>query len=505
MAGKDGSESAPEPQRDGTVSAPLPDVCVALVAEFLEGRCEVLVAAAREELFVGARDATDPDEEDRLLSLMEEVEAVGPGACRRFRDTVLDRLGGGGASATPDPASGGGGLSLVETLKVEDWVRVRRILERHEPALREPQAAVSRAAAAASGAADDAASSPLGLQAICVEFQAALEATVASRECRGSLFDAFEEHLVRALDGLLADVARSLADPAAASRMPPPPAPDPGGDAPPVGDETPAGSGVDPTRLLGGLAAARDAGGEPPTSVEELAARLVQVVAPPGVRLGARERDTARAVAALLHAPLAAPDLDEDLRRRVSRLAVPVMALALQDDALLALELEAARHDAITGLLDRVAFRDRLERALHRAQAVEGVLTVCLVDVDGFSPFLRRFGPQAAGRMLRALADLLRTHAGSAGVASRLRGDEFAVLLDGRAGGGRRFAERYQQALAKAQFAVEGESVRLAVSIGVVEIIPPGPTAADVMRAADVARREARTAGGGRYAVRALE
>lgn len=103
-----------------------------------------------------------------------------------------------------------------------------------------------------------------------------------------------------------------------------------------------------------------------------------------------------------------------------------------------------------------------------------------------------RLGHQVAGRLLRALSELLRKHAGSSAVVARLRGDEFAVLLSGarlgaRPGAGRRFVERYLAALEDVRFGLDGEVVRLAVSIGTVESDADLTTSNGVMDAAKAA------------------
>jgi diguanylate cyclase (GGDEF)-like protein len=124
-------------------------------------------------------------------------------------------------------------------------------------------------------------------------------------------------------------------------------------------------------------------------------------------------------------------------------------------------------------------------------------VAVCLLDVDGFSAVTDRLGHQVGGRLLRVLADMLRKQAGSRNVVSRLRGDEFAVILPGaKPGAGRRFADRYLASLSAARFAFSGEKVTLHASVGVVESDASLTSPGEMMRAADAARRVAKASGG---------
>jgi diguanylate cyclase (GGDEF)-like protein len=100
-------------------------------------------------------------------------------------------------------------------------------------------------------------------------------------------------------------------------------------------------------------------------------------------------------------------------------------------DAAQALERErhAATHDALTGLLNRRGFLDRLEREL--AQAGPSPLSLLLVDCDNLKEINEHGGHALGDRALQEITACLRASCRPDDSVARLGGDEFAVLLPG--------------------------------------------------------------------------
>lgn len=478
--------------------------CMRAVGSFFDEQLPKLVADAQNTLLVAARDAGIQEEEDRLLSVMEEVEALCPQATNSFREAVLGKLRSPGelTSVIDDVGSG---LDLVETAKVDDWVRLNRLLARHPKEAQAVESAVWARFAAALEASAHPDDCPVSLTGVCVLFQAAMQELAASREARSAIYAAFESTVVANLNQLIATLDRLLDDVSLdAPQAQVAEAGETSSTNPPtLGHRAiDASDMVDPARLLGAVAAMQRQINEPLEEqlqdLKRFEAQLARSITPAGVVLQGAEKQTVEVVARVVHSVFQQPDIDEGVKRRLWRLTPPLVMLALQNDEYLQTELGAARHDPVTGLLDREALRARLDAAIQ-AHVSDGTgLAVCLIDVDGFGDINARLGHQVAGRLLRALGELLRKHAGSSAVVARLRGDEFAVLLLGaRPGVGRRFAERYLAALEDVRFGFNGEAVRLTVSIGAVESDAGLTTATGVMQAADVARNAAKAAGGG--------
>ena len=90
-----------------------------------------------------------------------------------------------------------------------------------------------------------------------------------------------------------------------------------------------------------------------------------------------------------------------------------------------------ASHDALTGLANRAAFVEQLQRALPRGERHGEPVTVLYLDLNGFKQVNDRFGHAAGDEVLRGFAAHLRGLLRPEDTAARLGGDEFAVLCEG--------------------------------------------------------------------------
>jgi diguanylate cyclase (GGDEF)-like protein len=109
-----------------------------------------------------------------------------------------------------------------------------------------------------------------------------------------------------------------------------------------------------------------------------------------------------------------------------------------------------ARHDSLTGLANRRALMEALERHVGGRRANDR-LGLVLLDLDNFKDANTQFGHQAGDRVLAATADGLRAAARDSDVVARLGGDEFAVLaLDAGEPAVRDLAERLVRAVRSA-------------------------------------------------------
>ena len=92
------------------------------------------------------------------------------------------------------------------------------------------------------------------------------------------------------------------------------------------------------------------------------------------------------------------------------------------------LDAEAAT-DALTGLPNHRAFRERLTEEVARAQRHDRPLTVALVDVDGFRELNDRAGLDMADEVLAEIGSLLRRTVREEDVVGRLGADEYGVIF----------------------------------------------------------------------------
>lgn len=128
-------------------------------------------------------------------------------------------------------------------------------------------------------------------------------------------------------------------------------------------------------------------------------------------------------------------------------------------------ELEhLARHDALTGLPNRAALLDRLERLLgaHRP------LAVVFVDLDDFKPVNDEFGHEAGDEVLQHVAARMRGCSRPDDLVARMGGDEFVVIATGicRRQDAERVAERIEVAIAEPYRLRSGPTVQISASTG---------------------------------------
>ena len=89
-----------------------------------------------------------------------------------------------------------------------------------------------------------------------------------------------------------------------------------------------------------------------------------------------------------------------------------------------------ASHDALTGLINRREFDNRLaRRAAERAATTQGPHALLYVDLDQFKVVNDTCGHSAGDRLLRDVTGLLQAHVRAADTIARLGGDEFGILV----------------------------------------------------------------------------
>ncbi|HEY2813615.1 MAG TPA: EAL domain-containing protein [Acidimicrobiales bacterium] len=162
---------------------------------------------------------------------------------------------------------------------------------------------------------------------------------------------------------------------------------------------------------------------------------------------------------------------------------------------------QQAFNDGLTGLANRALFRDRLDRALARSTRSRDVLTVMMVDLDGFKQVNDTLGHDAGDGLLRDVASRFATVIRTTDTLARFGGDEFVLLLEGSdEAHASSLADRLLDAISD-PFSVAGRQLSVSASIGIV-VHQGGPGDADeLLRHADVAMYAAKEAGRGRYQV----
>jgi diguanylate cyclase (GGDEF)-like protein len=170
------------------------------------------------------------------------------------------------------------------------------------------------------------------------------------------------------------------------------------------------------------------------------------------------------------------------------------LALAIGRAELFTRVSRLAYEDPLTGLANRRAVEERLERSVARAVERGGALAVLLCDVDELKAINDAAGHAAGDRALRRVGEALVASAAShpGTLVGRLAGDEFCVVLDGGSlGDARTVAADTLRALAA------DEGAKMLVSCGAAALEPSVATPALLLRAADAALYRAKRNGGG--------
>jgi diguanylate cyclase (GGDEF)-like protein len=154
---------------------------------------------------------------------------------------------------------------------------------------------------------------------------------------------------------------------------------------------------------------------------------------------------------------------------------------------------EAAFTDHLTGLANRRRFERQLEREVGRVERFGHPFTLLMLDIDSFKNLNDTFGHDAGDDAIRRLSKVLREGTRGIDLAARIGGEEFAVLLvETSKVGGSEVAERLRAAIKSLELPQAGQ---MTASFGVAECPSDAQTAAEILKAADVALYEAKRNG----------
>ena len=200
-------------------------------------------------------------------------------------------------------------------------------------------------------------------------------------------------------------------------------------------------------------------------------------------------------------------DVTVPARQRKDEIGRMALALdALRRDAIVAEVNKAqivhmARHDALTGLANRLTLQERLEQAVATAGRGQTSALLCL-DLDRFKTVNDTFGHPTGDLLLQGVAERLLACVREVDTVSRLGGDEFVVLLVGleRPEQAASMARRIGSALAK-PFDLDGQSVSVGSSIGIAFTPQDATSGIALLKRADIAlyRAKQEEKGGWRF------
>ena len=164
--------------------------------------------------------------------------------------------------------------------------------------------------------------------------------------------------------------------------------------------------------------------------------------------------------------------------------------------------IHRAKHDALTGLINRSEFETRLRNLLVKSHEARCVHALLFIDLDQFKLVNDACGHTAGDRLLQQVSKLLNGAVRARDTLARLGGDEFAVILEycspEQAG---RVAEQICERIHDFRFVHDDRYFRIGASIGLVPVDQRWHSIAELIQAADTSCYAAKEAGRNRVHV----
>jgi diguanylate cyclase (GGDEF)-like protein len=159
-----------------------------------------------------------------------------------------------------------------------------------------------------------------------------------------------------------------------------------------------------------------------------------------------------------------------------------------------------ARFDELTGLPNRVNFRDEIEHLLAAPHGTEQLSALLFVDLDQFKQVNDTLGHPCGDQLLCAVAERLRTILRPEDFVARFGGDEFVVFQqnikssDEAASLARRIVDHLSE-----RYKIDNHLVEIGASVGIAITSPGGASADTLLKNADMALYRAKADGRGTF------
>lgn len=156
---------------------------------------------------------------------------------------------------------------------------------------------------------------------------------------------------------------------------------------------------------------------------------------------------------------------------------------------------EEARVDALTGLPNRRAFDERINRSHSLFVHGEPPYVIALLDIDHFKICNDEYGHATGDEVLKLVAGILRQSLRGADHVARFGGEEFVILLPRSTGHkAKSVVDWHRKLIEQESLPLDGQNLSVTVSVSVSEV-RPGDTISSVLARADEALYAAKTAG----------
>jgi diguanylate cyclase (GGDEF)-like protein/PAS domain S-box-containing protein len=160
-----------------------------------------------------------------------------------------------------------------------------------------------------------------------------------------------------------------------------------------------------------------------------------------------------------------------------------------------------ALEDPLTGLLNRRAFTERMQRRLGECREQGGGMALLLIDMDGFKNVNDSFGHLQGDVLLQKVAERLKQAVRDGDALCRIGGDEFGVVLHSvsNEGTASHVAERILYGLTRKPYELGQTALGIGASIGIALYPDDGGDEIALFKHADQALYRAKNSGRGRW------
>lgn len=132
--------------------------------------------------------------------------------------------------------------------------------------------------------------------------------------------------------------------------------------------------------------------------------------------------------------------------------------------------LQLASHDPLTGVQNRLALENALQREVDLAHRQQTSLSMLVIDADHFKRFNDEYGHAFGDDVLRALAGALASTVRRSDLLFRYGGEEFVIIASHtNRDGAALLGERLREAVSAIK-TIGGRDIELSVSVGVAEL-----------------------------------
>ena len=189
------------------------------------------------------------------------------------------------------------------------------------------------------------------------------------------------------------------------------------------------------------------------------------------------------------------------INSQLEQQAAELVGLSESLDAARAEMERLATTDTMTGIPNRRAFMEYTANAVERAREDGTTVAIILTDIDRFKSVNDRFGHAVGDSVIKAFAATLASVAEQKnGIAGRIGGEEFAVVIPGiNVEHAVEAAEEMRREVSASEVWTDQDVLRFTASFGVISEVPTTQSLDDLLNLADEGLYDAK--GGGRNKV----